>query len=193
MNKHLLSVIAVSACHLLLGSPVLEAAERDDQQTIDFIIRLGAGGFRDDRSPENALGGDQAALDIKLPGRPIALSLSSEFYTNSADATHSYEIAGMSSFNVLYMNQLLDYENTRFFFGGGLGRLEVPDELNDANSRVSALHYNLEAGVNTIVWRKLGLYGTVKYLHARRSIRNTRLIDFNELILLLGITFNFSV
>ena len=67
------------------------------EKNIHFTLRLGQGGFKDDRSLTGKLGGGQLALDIKPIMFPIAISVSNEYYTNSANPTHSYEIASVKS------------------------------------------------------------------------------------------------
>jgi len=67
-------------------------------QAADITIRWGQGGFSDDRSPLGVLGGGQLTLDIKPAKFPLAISISGEYYTNSACPTHSYEIADLTAF-----------------------------------------------------------------------------------------------
>ena len=69
------------------------------EKTIYFTLRLGQGGFKDGRSPIGKLGGGQLALDMKPDKFPLALSLSLEYYTNSPNPTHSYEIADDGQMN----------------------------------------------------------------------------------------------
>jgi hypothetical protein len=52
--------------------------------------------------------------------------------------------------------------------------------------------YNLEGGINVRAFWKIGFYGVGKVLYAKRTINNIKIIDFNERIVLLGITFNFG-
>jgi len=40
---------------------------------------------------------------------------------------------------------------------------------------------------------RIGFYGIAKYLYARKKVNNIKVIDFNEGIILLGATFNFSL
>ena len=44
---------------------ILVSSQLFSQEKIDFTIRLGQGGFTDDRSPIGKLGGGQLALDLK--------------------------------------------------------------------------------------------------------------------------------
>ena len=101
-----------------------------DSQTsskrVEFSIRLGQGGFQDERSPIGQLGGGQLTLDIRPVNLPLAFSLSGEYYTNSPEATHNYEIADMTVINLLYVVDPCRWERLRFFAGGGLGKLKVP-------------------------------------------------------------------
>jgi len=163
------------------------------EKKVDFILRFGQGGFRDSRSPIGKLGGGQLALDIKPSTLPIALSISSESYTNSANPTHSYEISSLLSVNMLYMAQLFNIERTNYFLGGGIGWLEVPKGEDDPDARVKGNLYNLEAGIHVRAFWKIGFYGVAKYLSAQKKVNNIKVIDFNEGIILLGVTFNFSL
>ena len=53
--------------------------------------------------------------------------------------------------------------------------------------------YNLEAGINVRAFWKIGFYGMYKYLYANKEVNNLEVIDFNEHIFMLGITFSFSL
>lgn len=151
-----------------------------------YTIRYGQGGFRDSRSPENGLGGGQLTFDIRPGGRSVIYSISSEYYTNSPDPTHSYEISNMIVFNVLYVTPLLNSPKADFFLGGGVGRLKVPEDENVPNASTDSSLFNLEAGIHWKPFKKVGFYGLYKYLYANKDV-----IDFSEHIVLLGITYNF--
>ena len=163
-----------------------------EQETVEFVVRFGQGGFRDSRSPENALGGGQLAIDIKPKALPVAFSLSRESYTNSADPTHSYEIDQLIAVNVLYINRFNSIEKLNFFYGGGVGRLKVPRD-SDPGTKVEGDLINLEAGLNYLAFGKFGFYGVLKYLQAEKSENNARVIDFNEAIVILGVSYSFSL
>ena len=168
-------------------------AETSDKKTFDFILRFGEGGFRDSRSPVHQLGGDQLAIDIRHVALPLALSIASESYTNSPDPTHAYEISKLLSVNLLYMTPLFGNEKLNYFFGGGIGRLEVPTDESKPGVRTKNNLYNLEAGIHYRYFQKVGFYGLVKYLNSKKTVDNTQLIDFSECIVLLGISYNFSL
>ncbi|MFC1851185.1 hypothetical protein ACFL27_13400 [candidate division CSSED10-310 bacterium] len=88
-----------------------------EEKKVSFTIRLGQGGFNDDRSPLGKLGGGQLTLDIKPAKLPLALSISSEYYKNRQFATHSYEIDNLYSLNVLYMSKPFPTERITVFLG----------------------------------------------------------------------------
>jgi hypothetical protein len=158
-----------------------------------FTIRYGQGGFRDKRSSINKLGGGQLTLDVRYLKYPVALSVSGEYYTNSPNPTHSYEISGLTSFNILYMPWLLKERRSSVFLGGGIGRLEVPKSEENPEQKEKGFLFNLEAGINYRIFWKFGLYGIGKYLYAQKKVNGNKVINFNELIVLIGITFNFSI
>lgn len=163
------------------------------EKMFDLTIRSGQGGFSDNRSPIGVLGGGELTLDIKLRQLPLAFSFSGEYYTNSADPTHDYEIAGASTYSLLYMNKLFNWERVNIFAGGGPGYMEVPiEDAFPARIYKSAWYLNVEAGINIRVLWKFGLYGVYKYIYAYKEGGST-LIDFNEHIVLLGLTFNFEL
>ncbi|MDP8209648.1 MAG: hypothetical protein RAO94_10145 [Candidatus Stygibacter australis] len=167
---------------LLIGTFGLYA--KVNEKNILFTIRFGQGGFSDSRSDIDKLGGGQLAFDLKLARFPLALSLSGESYTNGPDPTHSYEIADMKVLNLIYMKKVSHRIN--LFSGGGICWLEVPD---NAGGYDNGIGIDAELGINVIVFWKLGLYGMYKYLYAN----DNGLIDFNEHIGMLGITFNFGL
>ena len=158
----------------------------------DFVVRFGMGGFNDSRSPENKLGGDQIAFDVKLRAIPLAVSITSEYYTNSANPTHSYEIESLIAVNLLYHSHFKNLEKLNYFLGGGFGRLKVPKEESNPEKLRSGELLNLEAGLNYLAFDPVGFYGAVKYLRAEKTENNLKVIDFNETIFLLGISVNFS-
>ena len=164
-----------------------------EEKKVYFTIRLGQGGFRDDRSEIGKLGGGQVTLDIKPKKYPVAISFSSEYYTNSPDPTHSYEIAGLTAINLLYMTKLLKSERANVFMGGGIGRLEVPKGENEPDTMVKGIMYNFEAGINVRLFWKIGFYGIGKYLYAQKKNNSIKVIDFSEGIVLLGFTLNFGL
>ena len=168
-------------------------ADTAEDKYFDFSLRFGMGGFRDSRSPVHTLGGDQIALVIRPRMFPVAVAVSSEYYTNSAEPTHSYEIASLYAINLLYIKTSFSNEKLDYFIGGGAGRLEVPDDVINPGSREKDFFYNLEAGVNYKYFERFGFYGALKYLNAEKTVSNIKLIDFNERIVLVGVTYNFSM
>lgn len=164
-----------------------------EEKSVYFTIRMGQGGFRDDRSPLGKLGGGQIALDVKPAQVPVALSLSGEYYTNSANPTHSYEISHLTVFNLLYMDNLLKSRRANYFTGGGIGWLKVPKGEHGSDGVFTGTMYDIEAGINYRLFWKIGFYGIGKYLYAQKKSNGVRVIDFSEGIVLLGFTVNFGL
>lgn len=178
---------------ILIGMPCANLYAQDTSAEYEtyFRVRLGQGGFRDSRSPIGKLGGGQITLDIRPDNSSVAFSVSSEYYTNSPYPSHSYEISNLIAFNILFMEKLLTFEKAEYFIGAGFGQLEVPDDDENSEDTVSGHHYNAEAGIHYQYFRKVGFYGLYKYLYAEKESNNVKVIDFNENIILLGITFHF--
>jgi len=74
----------------------------------------------------------------------------------------------------------------------GLGWLKVPKDGSEEKN-YTAMVYDLEAGVNVRVIWKFGFYTIYKYLYAHQEKNNVAVIDFNEHIMMIGITYNFSL
>ncbi|MDO9577448.1 MAG: hypothetical protein Q7J16_06145 [Candidatus Cloacimonadales bacterium] len=162
------------------------------EKIIDITLRTGQGGFKDHRSDIDKLGGGQLAFDVKLTKYPIALSISVEYYTNSADPTHPYEISDMTAINLLYMKKPFKTDRINLFAGGGFGWLEVPKGIENSDATEKGNLFDLECGINVRAFWKIGFYGIYKYLYASKEKNNVKVIDFNEHIILIGISLNLS-
>ena len=179
------SCFQIDAHEVVSQTDSLSSAEKK----IDFTIRLGQGGFTDKRSPIGQLGGGQLTLDIKPRNIPVAISVSTEYYTNGPNPTHSYEIADLITVNFLFITKPFKTERVNLFMGGGAGGLAVPKDEDKPDAMERGIVYNAEVGINAIVFWKIGFYGIYKYLYSKKD----KVIDFSEHIALLGITFNFSL
>lgn len=192
-----LFVCVVLLCSgLLLGqpsSPESSSSSSSSSPSVDFVIRMGQGGFSDDRSPARKLGGGQVNLDVYPRAWPVGISIFTEYYTNSASPTHSYEIADLIALNLLFRGRLFGVDRMHFFLGGGAGWVLVPVGEDSPDEYLSTDAYNLEAGVDVLAFWKIGFYGIGKYLYANRVMNNVAVIDFDEAIVMLGITFYFSL
>ncbi len=144
----------------------------------ELTLRIGQGGFRDDRAPDGKLGGGQVCLDIKHSGRPLAVSIGHEYYTKSPDPTQSYEIRDILMGAVFYVIRLAEGRPTDLYLGGGMGRLRIPQGEK-------AAMFQAIAGIRTKAFWKIGIYAEGKYIHSRGE-----LIHFNEAALLVGISYS---
>ncbi|KQC13500.1 MAG: hypothetical protein APR63_08405 [Desulfuromonas sp. SDB] len=163
------------------------------EDQIQITIRMGQGGYQDSRSPIGKLGGGQLAVDFKPQIFPVALSFSSEYYTNSPCPSHNYEIAGLFVINALYSRELLNFNRITVFAGGGMGWIEVPKGEDFPDQYEYGFVYDLEAGVNIKAFWKIGFYGIYKYIYAHELKNNVPVIDFNQHAILLGISLNFTL
>lgn len=91
------------------------------------------------------------------------------------------------------MTKVFKTERGNLFAGGGIGGLEVPKGVDEPDAMERGSLYNIEGGINIRAFWKIGFYGIYKYLYAKKEINNVKVIDFSEHIVLLGITFNFSL
>jgi len=96
--------------------------KNDKPKNTFYTLRLGVGGFADDRSPKGKLMGGQLVFDFKPFKFPIAGSVSLvEFYSSSSDPQYSYQIQNMGTFNILYITKPFNSKYLKVFCGGGLG------------------------------------------------------------------------
>ncbi len=182
---------------LLISSQLASATEclpanSNGGPNTEFYLRWGQGGFNDSRSPDGDVGGGQFALDIIPCEWPIAFTLSSEFYTRSArsaDARENFEISKLYALNLLYRGPLQRFEKTDYILAAGIGRLKVPDR----GTKVDGDLFNLEAGLHWKRFERFGFYGSLKYLYAHKSTGGRKVIDFDEMIFMLGVSYRFSL
>ncbi|MCK4707300.1 MAG: hypothetical protein KAU21_01695, partial [Gammaproteobacteria bacterium] len=163
------------------------------QDQYRYTIRYNKGGFNDNRSPLGKLGGGQVAFDIRLKDSPLSILISSEFYTNSQFPTNNYEISNFDSINLLYSTDFPLIKNTSMFIGGGIGRLSVPGGGSIPDSYVSTDALSLELGLYLRPYEQFGFHAVLKHLQADRDVNNTKIIDFNETIFLIGINYDFNL
>ena len=197
MNKYLFSILFLFVyffCFSLNARKMLNTADSSftEEDDVFLIIKLAQGGFVDNRSPLGKLGGGQFGVGVKLRVFPIGISITQEAYTNGPDPTHEYEIAGLIFVNFLYMTKLFNTEWVNVYVGGGVGALEVPKGEGKPNEYEMGVVYDIEAGINLVSIWKIGFYGVYKYLYSQKEINNTKVIDFKENIVLIGITLNFG-
>ncbi len=144
----------------------------------ELTLRIGQGGFRDDRAPDGELGGGQVCLDVGFSDLPVTLSIVQEYYTKSPDPTQSYEISSIEMGTVCYVIPLAEEWPTDLHLGGGIGLLRIPQ-----GEKAAALQAIVR--IRTKAFWKLGIYAEGKYIYSRG-----KLIDFNEAALLIGISFS---
>ena len=144
----------------------------------ELTLRIGQGGFRDDRSPDGKIGGGQVCLDVAFSDLPVAISIVEEYYTRSPDPTESYEIPSIVMGTVCYVIPLAEKWPTDLHLGGGIGGLRIPQGEK-------AVALQAIARIRAKVFWKLGIYAEGKYIYSRGE-----LIDFSEIALLIGISFS---
>ncbi len=161
-------------------------------QAADYALRWGEGGLHDDRAPDKALGGGQLALDIKLDNLPIAISIAGEYYKKGPDAIYPYEIQNLNVIYLLYTTPLTKKWKSNIYGGGGIGVLEVPKSDIESNNSEWGILFDAALGINTRVFRKLGVYVEGKYIYSSKTRNNVKVIDFSDFGLLVGISYNFG-
>ncbi|MBN1355080.1 hypothetical protein JXA40_02305 [bacterium] len=77
-------------------------------RAVDLGIRMGQGGYLDDRASDGKLGGGQICLDLRFSNIPLALSFSEEYYTKSSDPVHPYEIESLIMVEAFYVYPISD-------------------------------------------------------------------------------------
>jgi hypothetical protein len=146
----------------------------------EVSLRLGQGGFTDERAPDGKLGGGQLCMDIKFSDLPVAVSIGLEYYTKGPEPTQPYEIPGFLMGSVFYVMPLAEKWPTYLFLGGGIGRLRIPQ--GEKAAAIQAI-----TRIGTKAFWKIGIYAEGKYIRSKKN-----LIDFNEAALLIGISLNFA-
>ena len=184
-KKFLVAVVAV----LSLGA-------FSSAQAVGVTLRLGQGGLRHDRAPDGVLGGGQLALDIKLDKHPIAISISQEYHKKDPVADSPYEIDRLVAANALYMATVAKKKPEERavvyavgYLGGGIGWLDVP-KIGNPDAMERGAMFDIACGVNIRAFWKIGFYIEGKYIHSSKTTDNVKVIDFNDIGAMVGISFN---
>jgi len=156
-------------------------------QAVDISLRLGQGGLRHDSAPDGVLGGGQLALDIKPCKYPIAISISQEYHKKDPVADSPYEIESLVAVNMLYMATLSNYATG--YLVGGIGGLSVP-KIEDTDAMERGVLFDVVCGINIKVFWKIGFYIEGKYIYSRKTIDNVKVIDFNDVGAMVGLSLN---
>ena len=88
--------------------------------------------------PIGKLGGGQLTLDVFPRAWPVGVSIFTEYYTNSAYPTHSYEIADLAALNLLYRRQFFGVNRMQYFIGGAFGTADT----EKAAEKSAAFYFN---------------------------------------------------
>ena len=165
------------------------AAAPGEQVGATYTLRWGQGGFRDHRAEGGDVGGGQLALDIAPCGWPVLLSVSSEYYSESADPDEVYEIEDLYAIDLSYAAPLPGFERTEGFVGAGVGRLAVPYR----GGKLDGDLFQVGAGLHWKRFERFGFYALLKYLYSREDSRGARVIDFSEVVVLFGVSYRFAI
>lgn len=131
-------------------------------------------------------------MDVQLARLPLVVSIATEYYKKSPEASHPYEIHGMLVAYLLYRQPLPTTWNSDAYIGGGIAVLEVP--RSDGNDTVMerAIAFDAACGISAKAFWKLGVYIEAKYIYSRKTARTVRIVDFSNVGVLAGITLNFG-
>lgn len=185
MGKFIVAVITI------LSLSIFSSA-----QAVDVTLRLGEGGLRHDSAPDGVLGGGQLALDVKPCKYPIAISISQEYHKKDPVADSPYEIESLVAVNMLYMatiakkkpeEELVVYAVG--YLGGGVGGLSVP-KIEDPDAMERGVLFDVVCGINIKIFWKIGFYIEGKYIYSRKTIDNIKVIDFNDVGAMVGLSLN---
>ena len=165
-------------------------------QAVDVTLRLGQGGLRHDSAPDGVLGGGQLALDVKPCKYPIAISISQEYHKKDPVADSPYEIESLVAVNMLYVATIAkkkpEEEPVVYavgYLGGGVGGLSVP-KIEDPDAMERGVLFDVVCGINIKIFWKIGFYIEGKYIYSSKTIDNIKVIDFNDVGAMVGLSLN---
>lgn len=174
-----------------------DSTDITQEKKIYITLRFGLGSSRH-------LGeSSQLTLDIK-PGKiPIIFSFLSESYRKTPLKKEYAEPNDifLYALNVLYTRTVPGIERVNLYMGGGLGRLEVekyersddPDWRQKPYAIEKGFIYDLQAGIHSRLFWKIGLYTEGKYLYAKKQKNRINVIDVNSTAWMIGLTLNFGL
>ena len=68
----------------------------------------------------------------------------------------------------------------------------MPKSDVESNNSERGILFDAALGINTRVFRKLGVYVEGKYIYSSKTRNNVKVIDFSDFGLLVGISYNFG-
>lgn len=133
----------------------------------------------------------------------IAISILFESYIRMPLSKYYAEPDDVSftAINLLYMTHPFRIKSVNIFLGGGIGGLKLSkyERTDDPSWRYEPYAiergtvYNLKAGINIMLFWKIGFYAVTKYIYSKKKENGVKVIDLSGTSVLVGFTFNFGL
>jgi hypothetical protein len=182
---------------LLIFNTVPDSSRSSEEKKIYFMIRMGIG------SSAHLGESTQLGVGIKATKIPIIFLFISESYRKTPLKKKYSEPNDMflNALNLIYTITIPNVDRVQLYAGGGAGLLEVekyersddPDWRQKPYAIENGFIFNLQAGIHSRLFWKIGFYAEAKYLYAKKEESNICVIDVNSRAWMIGLSFNLGL
>ncbi|NBC03820.1 MAG: hypothetical protein GVY20_08975 [Bacteroidetes bacterium] len=171
-----------------------DSSSSSEEKKVNFMFRMGIG------SSAHLGESTQLGIGIKTAKIPLIFSFISESYRKTPLKKKYSEPNDMflNALNLIYTTTFPNFDRVQVYAGGGAGFLEVekyersddPDWRQKPYAIENGFIYNLQAGIHSRLFWKIGFYAEGKYLYANKTENNINIIDVNSGAWMVGLSLN---
>lgn len=171
-----------------------DSSSTPQEKKINFMFRMGIG------SSAHLGESTQLGIGIKSAKIPIILSFISESYRKTPLKKKYSEPNDMflNALNLIYTTSFPNVNRFQVYAGGGAGLLEVekyersddPDWRQKPYAKENGFIFNLQAGIHSRLFWKIGFYAEGKYIYAKKVENNINIIDVDSTAWMIGLSLN---
>ncbi|MDR9366998.1 MAG: hypothetical protein RI575_16805 [Balneolaceae bacterium] len=172
----------------------VDSSSSSEEKKVYFMFRMGIG------SSAHLGESTQLGIGIKPAKIPLIFSFISESYRKTSLKKKYSEPNDMflNALNLIYTTTFPNLNRVQVYAGGGAGLLKVekyersddPDWRQKPYAIENGLIFNLQAGIQSRLFWKIGFYAEGKYLYAKKAESNINIIDVNSRAWMVGLSLN---
>jgi hypothetical protein len=174
-----------------------DSTRSSEEKKVYVIIRMGIG------SSAHLGESTQIGIGIKPAKIPLIFSFISESYRKTPLKKKYSEPNDMllNALNLIYTTTVPKINRVQLYAGGGAGLIEVekyersddPDWRQKPYAIENGFVFNLQAGIHSRLFWKIGFYAEGKYLYAKKAEDTINIITVNSTAWMVGLSLNIGL
>lgn len=174
-----------------------DSSSSSEEKKVNFMFRIGIG------SSAHLGESTQLGIGIKTATIPLIFSFISESYRKTPLKKKYSEPNDMflNVLNLIYTTTFPNFNRVQVYAGGGAGLLEVekyersddPDWRQKPYATENGYIFNLQAGIHSRLFWKIGFFAEGRYLYAKKTKNNINIIDVNSRAWMIGLSLNIGL